>query len=55
MRTARRAATDRSRLSLDAIAAQGFSRRHLGFLSWQRGSGASPNIYRLHLPPPVRR
>jgi hypothetical protein len=47
--------------SLDAIAADGFSRRHLpgtlhrlsraGFLSWERGAGASPSIYRLHLPP----
>jgi hypothetical protein len=47
--------------SLEAIAAQGFSRKHLpstlhrlvraGFLSWQRGSGVTPHTYQLHLPP----
>ena len=47
--------------SLDAIAAQGFSRKHLpgtlhrlvraGFLSWQRGSGVTAHTYQLHLPP----
>jgi hypothetical protein len=53
------------RLSLDAIAALGFSRRHLpttlnrlvrlGFLTWETGIGSAPHTFRLHLPPLVRR
>ena len=48
------------RLSLDAIAAQGFSRRHLpatlnrlvrlGFLTWESGIGGAPHTFHLHLP-----
>jgi hypothetical protein len=51
--------------SLDAIAAQGFSRRHLpatlnrlvrlGFLTWETGTGGAPPTFQLHLPPLVRR
>jgi hypothetical protein len=47
--------------SLQAIAKEGFNRKNLssvlkhlvaaGFLSRQRGSGAVPDTYRLHLPP----
>ena len=50
--------------SLEAIAEQGISRRHLsatlrrlveaGFLTRQRGSGHVPDAYRLHLPPVQR-
>jgi len=50
--------------SLDAIAKEGFDRRHLlrllrrlvdaGLLSKEPGSGSVPTTYRLHLPP-VRR
>jgi hypothetical protein len=52
---------DICQLSLDAIAAQGFSRRHLpatlnrlvrlGFLTWETGVGGAPHTFRLHLPP----
>ena len=52
--------------SLDALAAEGFDRRGVprllsalveaGFLSKERGAGqGAANIYRLHLPPLVRR
>ena len=49
------------RLSLDAIAAQGFSRRQLpitlnrlvrlGFLTWESGLGGAPHTFHLHVPP----
>jgi hypothetical protein len=52
---------DVCRRSLDAIAAEGFSRQNLpavlrrlveaGFLSLQRGSSRVADTYRLHLPP----
>jgi hypothetical protein len=50
-----------SQLSLDAVAALGFSRRHLpasltrlvrlGFLTWETGIGRAPHTFHLHLPP----
>jgi hypothetical protein len=53
--------SDVCQLSLDAIAAQGFSRRHLpatlnrlvrlGFLTWETGIGGASHTFRLHLPP----
>ena len=52
---------DVCRLSLDAIAAQGFSRRHLpatlnrlvrlGFLTWESGIRGARPTFHLHLPP----
>ena len=52
--------------SLDSLAAEGFDRRgvprllralvEVGFLSKERGPGqGAANVYRLHLPPQVRR
>ena len=52
---------DECQRSLDAIAAAGFSRKHLpgtlrrlvqaGFLSREFGAGITPDTYHLHLPP----
>jgi hypothetical protein len=52
---------DVCRLSLDAIAVQGFSRRHLpatlnrlarlGFLTWETDLGGARTTFHLHIPP----
>jgi hypothetical protein len=54
-------AGDTCQRNLDAIAADGFSRKHLpgtlgrlvkaGFLSRQQGAGTVPDAYQIHRPP----